>query len=157
MHRSKTCFKCSRFLPLEQFYKHKMMGDGHLNKCIDCAKKDEHARRLSKIDEIRAYDRARAKTKERRKQAAEILKRWRASDSRIAAAHRAVARAIKSGNLIKLPCEVCAENKSEAHHDDYNKPLDVKWYCSVHHKARHKFLAINGIDPYNMPIQEEKP
>lgn len=45
---TKRCFKCLCELPLEAFYKHAMMGDGHLNKCKDCTKKDTKANRLAK-------------------------------------------------------------------------------------------------------------
>lgn len=45
--------------------------------------------------------------------------------------------AVKAGKLLKLPCEVCGDLKSQGHHEDYNKPLAVIWLCTQHHKEKH--------------------
>src|SRR6478736_5180241 len=37
--------------------------------------------------------------------------------------------AVKTGKLKRQPCYKCGNKKSEAHHEDYSKPLDVKWLC----------------------------
>jgi hypothetical protein len=48
-------------------------------------------------------------------------------------------RYIKKGLLVKQPCEVCGViERVEAHHDDYTKPMDVRWFCGQHHKDHHR-------------------
>ena len=49
-----------------------------------------------------------------------------------------VAKAVKDGSLLRQPCEVCgASKKVHAHHDDYGKPLAVRWLCPSHHHEAH--------------------
>jgi hypothetical protein len=48
-------------------------------------------------------------------------------------ARHKVWEAIKKGKLIRLPCEKCGNPKSQAHHEDYSKPLKVMWLCPMHH------------------------
>lgn len=48
-----------------------------------------------------------------------------------------VTKAIKDGVLKRLPCEICGIEKSEAHHSDYSKPLEVIWLCHGHHRRQH--------------------
>jgi hypothetical protein len=54
------------------------------------------------------------------------------------AAHAAVQTAIRDGRLVSGPCEVCDTTENIcAHHDDYEKPLDVRWLCREHHADLH--------------------
>jgi len=73
---------------------------------------------------------------------------WRERNREKVRAHSAVARAVKRGDLIKpLDCEGCGpryEGKLEAHHDDYSKPLEVKWLCDPCHKQRHIELRLEA-------------
>ena|SRR3990167_9397108 len=53
-------------------------------------------------------------------------------------AHTAVKKAMTSGILIKMPCEVCGGD-AHAHHDSYaeDKRLEVRWLCNRHHIEWH--------------------
>ena len=51
----------------------------------------------------------------------------------------AVGHGIRDGKLFKKSCMVCGTTTNvQAHHQDYNKPLDVQWLCSKHHCALHR-------------------
>ena len=132
----KQCFKCKETKPLIEFYKHKQMADGHVNKCKECNKKDVAKHRVDNIDKIRAYDRERGN-----RQSDSYLREYRDKYPKKYRAHSLVNNNIKVGNLFKEDCEVCGCNKSVAHHDDYNKPLNVTWLCQAHHMQWH---AENG-------------
>ena len=142
MINTKKCFKCGTIKPLEMFYKHSQMADGHVNKCKDCNKNDVTANRNKNIEKYRADDRERSKEPERKKAAIEVNKAWRAEDRRRGIAHNAVARALKKGELLRNPCVKCGDKKSVAHHEDYDKPLSVIWFCQVCHVQRHKELNL---------------
>jgi hypothetical protein len=44
---------------------------------------------------------------------------------------------IRRGKISKLPCSICGDTQSEAHHNDYTKPLEVIWFCRKHHLEHH--------------------
>ena len=48
--------------------------------------------------------------------------------------------ALLNGQIRKDPCCQCGERKTQAHHPDYNKPLEVIWLCGMHHRELHSNL-----------------
>lgn len=54
--------------------------------------------------------------------------------------------AIRKGVLVPAPCEACGfdgtgtsgQRLVQAHHDDYNKPLVVRWLCNACHFEWHR-------------------
>lgn len=137
----KKCFKCGVEKPLSDFYKHKMMADGHLNKCKECTKKDVHQRRHGEgREKVLAYDRQRYQDQPHRKmQAAATTLKWKIEHPNRRAAQVMLGNAVRSGKIIPLPCWVCGE-KAEAHHPDYDQPLSVVWLCPAHHKQAHALI-----------------
>ena len=62
-------------------------------------------------------------------------------------AHNAVYKAVKSGRLKRGPCVWCYSTRNvEAHHDNYDDPLDVIWLCQGCHVKYHRLLkeAVRG-------------
>ncbi len=133
----KTCFKCGGEFELSEFYPHKQMADGHLNKCKECTKTDSTRHRNANLDKIRKYDRGRGN-----RQSPGYLLKYRAEKPNAYKAGCMVSNAVRDGKLFREPCGVCcSEENVHAHHDDYLKPLNVRWLCVVCHNQWH---AVNG-------------
>jgi len=135
MKTEKRCFKCGEIKPLSAFYKHKMMKDGHVNKCKDCNKKDVRDNRNKNIDYYRDYDKERGNRQDR-----SYVKSYRDRYPMKWAAQRMIGNAVRDGRIEKkYNCEECGvfHEKIHGHHDDYAKPLDVRWLCPSCHKKWH--------------------
>ena len=66
----------------------------------------------------------------------EIMEKIRSdADKKKKTAHSLVAKAIKSGDLVRKSC-FCGKI-GEAHHFDYDQPLKVVWLCRAHHAKHH--------------------
>jgi len=128
----KTCFKCEQEKPVDQFYRHPTMKDGRVNKCKKCNTFDVRENRKLKVTYYREYDRKRGnrQTKEDR---AKYKNAWPEKYK----AHCAVNNAVRDGRLKKEPCEKCGRTDVHGHHDDYNKPLSVRWLCPPCHSKQH--------------------
>jgi hypothetical protein len=53
-------------------------------------------------------------------------------------ARQQVAVALRKGGISQEKCSICGEEKVQAHHTDYSRPLEVIWLCFIHHKEQHK-------------------
>lgn len=150
----KACFKCGIEKPLDAFYKHKRMADGHFNKCKECTKRDVSAHRAAHLDRIQEYDRQRGKLAHRieavkrraatdhaRALARSAHKKWAERNPDRLRANHAVSNAIRDGRLHRPACCMapgCFETRDvQAHHHHYDNPLDVNWLCGQCHKAVH--------------------
>jgi hypothetical protein len=115
------------------------------------AKKSYECHKLKiaeKRAKIRHTEEGRAKNRERQREwhkknatkAGTISSNWKKRNPEKSAAHSLVCWAVKSG-LIKREekCQECGkECKTQAHHLDYAKPIDVQWICRVCHGEKHR-------------------
>lgn len=136
----KRCPACDQILPRSAFPVNRGRPDGMHAYCLACNRRLQRASRDG-----------------RREQHRDMLRRYRATEKGRAAhakykpthpwqhwAQKKVWVAINAGRLTKSDaCSKCgtAEGRIDGHHDDYAKPLDVRWLCRWCHQEWHR---ING-------------
>lgn len=127
----KTCSKCKSLKEDKEFYRDKRQEDGLYSCCKNCHNKFFNNKKIYSKKELklrRKYFREWERRyvykngKNERKKYLCRIKTW---------------YLIKKGIIKRLPCEICGNKKSQAHHDDYDNPLSVKWLCLKHHIELH--------------------
>lgn len=136
----KLCKVCKKKLPLENFSKIKnsykrIYFRNTCKKCYRCTIQKKYIKNnLEKHREMMA--RAMRNIPMWKKVA--YREKWREKNrQRFNEMHRChvrIMRALKAGKLKKKSCEVCGVKNVHAHHEDYSKPLEVRWLCPLHHK-----------------------
>jgi hypothetical protein len=130
------CNKCEKSLPLTEFYK-------GTKKCKDCTKKAVSLNYRKNKAHYQEYDMRRELTDHRKETKRKAQAKHRKSNPKKYKARMALNNAIRDKRMEKMPCESCGSAESQAHHEDYSKPFDVKWLCFKHHRELHGQIAGN--------------
>ena len=141
------CGRCLNYFPRGGFYRNKRTIFGLTIYCKKChmevsakGRNPDNTRRLGRESARRQKELNPEKIKERhRLYARKRIKTYKDE------ARMGLNIAVKSGKIIKpRECSKCGkELKLSAHHDDYNKPLDVIWFCYQCHSDLHRLGVID--------------
>jgi hypothetical protein len=149
------CRTCRVVKPLSDFKKNPTYFTGRDSRCKPCGNVARQEYRSANRAKCRAANRRyeeslgeerkalRAARKNEMRRASELSrereKRRRSLEANRlkVAARNAVNNAVNRGLIAKGPCEVCGSKRTHGHHDDYTKPLAVRWLCQTHHRAWH--------------------
>ena len=134
--QEKQCTRCKEIKVFSDFQKRSMSKDGMTAACKKClsAYDKSRANKPHRIEMRAEY----AKTDAGREKGASAKARYIEKNPIKRAAHVIAGNAIRSGAIVKHPCEYCGSIDVHAHHDDYHYPLAVRWLCPKHHKQWHE-------------------
>lgn len=102
-------------------------------KCSSCG--EHHERRRNRLGDPAAYchECHAAYMRAHRKRHSEL-----SPEAKMRANARAYANVYqRKGKLVPRPCESCGASQVQKHHDDYSRPLDVRWLCKSCHCDLH--------------------
>lgn len=111
----KVCKKCGKSKDPSMFNRHKASKDGLQGYCKKCM-----------LDYHKEWDKNRDMSSGVVKDSIEREE-----------ARAALNRALRKGLIEKLKCRVCGDEKTQGHHENYEKPFDVIWLCGFHYLVRH--------------------
>lgn len=132
----KPCIHCREWFELSEFYAHPGMADGKLNVCKVCYRKAQKPKSMADRVRRSEYERRRQQDPARKAAKAAAQRRHRDRHPERYKARQALNNAIRDGRVRRLPCSHCGNEKAQAHHHDYSKPLDVVWACFKCHRER---------------------
>ena len=135
----KVCTRCKVERPLCEFHKCKTGRLGLKARCRSCTRIDHLKYKRENAEAIKKQQgerRAWLKENDIIQFRKEKTSYEYPPDKR--KAWNGVALALAKGALVKMLCEKCGvSSRVNAHHDDYAKPLEVRWLCATHHREEH--------------------
>lgn len=139
----KKCCTCKELKPKSEFYADKRTSDGLKYQCKRChGITSVQSRNLERHRTVNREFMRKARAKDPDKFRARERSFCRRKDIRVQA-RAVVNNAVKNGQL-KRPnnCQECGrEKRLTAHHNDYNKPLEVRWLCYECHGKYHRKIS----------------
>jgi hypothetical protein len=157
----KTCTKCGVSKELSEYYRYGKKPDALLfSKCKECSKNDARNNYRNNKEYYAEYDRKREATEKRRLAKREASARYRILNKEKVKEYRSVSKsnmprvqiaanyllgnAVRDRRATRKPCAICGNVRSEGHHHDYYRPLNVTWLCRKHHCKIHAYLNREG-------------
>lgn len=134
----KSCSKCGTEKPTTEFYSDKYTRDRLHPSCKDCARRAARERYYRDHDKIMEAEARRRKKPEHRAKNRVYRKQSDARDREKVNARRQLCNAVRAGKIQRLPCHKCGNPKSQGHHEDYSRALDVEWICATCHAKEHR-------------------
>ena len=134
----KRCSACGTFKSRHEFSVDRRAADGLNSRCKVCynvymrAYQAAHREKRKGVDS-RHYAKYRNEIQRRHRE-------WDAAHPLAVAARLAVYDAVHSGRLVKpKSCAGCGRSgcRIYGHHDDYTRPLCVRWFCASCHRSHH--------------------
>lgn len=123
----KTCGRCRNKKKLSDFNKDKYTTSGYRSQCKECMRKERIAMKNYYLN-IRSSDEYKHKIA--------LYKRENYHKYKEKVSARNATRRLRLNKPDR--CSACNEiKKVEAHHDDYSKPLDIRWLCVECHNEWH--------------------
>lgn len=132
----KKCTKCGEQKLRSGFSRHFASADGRRGECKECRKIYLRQYRANNLE--RALEAQREWRAQNPDRVSEHRRAQEARNPKRRTVYNTLDYALRSGKIKKGPCEVCGDGDVHGHHDDYTKPLKVRWLCSKHHRERHK-------------------
>lgn len=132
----KHCNTCGTTKENSEFHKRAASKDGLAARCRSCQKTydNERLKDPKRMKMRRDYQ----KTEKGKSAHGRATKKWIEKNAIKRGVHIITGNAIRDGVIHKRPCEICGCETVHAHHDDYAKPLMVRWLCDTHHNEWHR-------------------